>query len=152
MGTSCACNYVILFFDCYERTILLQKYKRNLLFYKKMMIYLVYGYMTLLNPNKWELFKNALDNVCQLKWTHTNICRSVDFLDITIVIGSNWNISTKTLQKKMNLSLYIPPHFAHTPGLMKTLVYGILKTYYIQNTCPREFSSYDWCVYYSNDY
>ena len=35
MGTPCACIYAILFFAYFERTLLLQKYKNNLLLYKR---------------------------------------------------------------------------------------------------------------------
>ena len=34
----------------------------------------------------------------------------------------------------MNLFLYIPSHSAHPPGLSKSLVYGLMKTYLAQNT------------------
>ena len=35
MGTPCACIYAILFFAYYERTIILRKYKRNIIFYRR---------------------------------------------------------------------------------------------------------------------
>ena len=56
------------------------------------------------------------------------------FLDLTISIDGNGIISIKTHQKPMNLFLYIPPHSAQPPDLMKSLVFGLLNTYYLQNT------------------
>ena len=58
----------------------------------------------------------------------------MDFLDLTIKIDSMGNITTETYQKPMNLFLYITPNSAHPPGLMKSLVFGLLNTYYIQNS------------------
>ena len=55
------------------------------------------------------------------------------------MLSSDGHISTKKFQKKMNLFLYIPPHSSHPPGLMKSLIYGLLLTYYLQNTFQSEF-------------
>ena len=39
----------------------------------------------------------------------------------------------------MNLFLYITPNSAHPPGLMKSLVFGLLNTYYRQNSNIDDF-------------
>ena len=39
----------------------------------------------------------------------------------------------------MNLFLYIPAHSAHPPGVTKSLIYGLLKTYMFQNTHYTDF-------------
>ena len=39
----------------------------------------------------------------------------------------------------MNLFLYITPNSAHPPGLIKSLVFGLLLTYYKQNTNATDF-------------
>ena len=39
----------------------------------------------------------------------------------------------------MNLFMYLPPHLAHPPGLIKNLVYGLLQTYYYQNSSTEKF-------------
>ena len=39
----------------------------------------------------------------------------------------------------MNLFLYIPSHSAHPPGMTKSLIYGLLQTYYHQNTHHADF-------------
>ena len=36
--------------------------------------------------------------------------------------------------------MYIPPHSSHPPGLMKSLVFGLLLTYYLQNTFSVDFT------------
>ena len=61
------------------------------------------------------------------------------FLDHTIAIIPIGEISTKTYQKAMNLFLYIPPQSADLPGLIKSLVYGLLSAYYHQNSDSDDF-------------
>ena len=140
MGTPVACIYAILFFAYYEWSILLCKYKKNLLLYVRQ-IDDIFGIWieNKDNPNAWEDFQQDLNSACKLEWTTTPLSKSVDFLDITIMLDKKGNISTKTFQKKMNLFLYIPPHSSHPPGLMKSLIYGLLLTYFLQNTLRSDF-------------
>ena len=41
----------------------------------------------------------------------------------------------------MNLFLYIPSHSAHPPNSTYSLIYGLLKTYMIQNTLLSDFTT-----------
>ena len=41
----------------------------------------------------------------------------------------------------MNLFLYIPPHSAHPPGMIKSLIFGLLRTYKLQNSYQSNFIS-----------
>lgn len=140
MGTPVACIYAILFFGYYERTIILRKYKRNLLFYKRQIDDVLGVWIDdPENPSAWKDFQVDMNNACKLKWTFVHPTTTVDFLDLTITINEQGFISTKTFQKSMNLFLYITPHSAHPPGLMKSLVFGQLLTYYKQNTLQSDF-------------
>ena len=56
------------------------------------------------------------------------------------MIDEKGNLITKTYQTPMNLFLYIPPHSVHPPGLMKSFIFGLLQTYYFQNTAAEFFS------------
>ena len=40
----------------------------------------------------------------------------------------------------MNLHLYIPPHSGHPPGILKSLIYGLLQKYKRQNTSEKDFN------------
>ena len=140
MGTPVACIYATLFFAYYERTILLRKYKKNLLLYVRQ-IDDIFG-VWIDDPEKpdaWEYFKRDLNSACKLDWSTTSLRTSVDFLDITISLSQSGTLSTRTYQKSENLFLYIPPHSSHPPGLMKSLIFGLLLTYYLQNTLATDF-------------
>ena len=39
----------------------------------------------------------------------------------------------------MNLYLYIPPHSAHQPGIVKSLVFGQLQRYWLQNSSTENY-------------
>ena len=47
--------------------------------------------------------------------------------------------SRRRTKKQNNPYLYIPAHSAHTPGLIKGLVYGLLRRYYYQNSKDSDF-------------
>ena len=140
MGTPVVCIYAILFFVYYERIIFLRKYKKNKLFYVRQ-IDNIFGIWIddEENPNLWTEFQQDLNSTCKLEWNTTSLSKSVDFLDITIILDKEGNISTNTFQKKMNLFVYIPPHSSHPPGLMKSLIYGLSPTYFLQNTLRSDF-------------
>ena len=140
MGTPVACMYAILFFGYFERTTIQRKYANNLLFYRRQIDDVLGIWIDTPDcPDSWTRFKHDMNNTCKLDWTFVERTNSVNFLDLTISIDPLGNISTKTFQKSMNLFLYIPPHSAHPPGLMKSLVFGLLLTYYKQNTHPTDF-------------
>ena len=42
----------------------------------------------------------------------------------------------------MNLFLYIPALSAHPPGLLKSLIYGLLETYWRQNSHSRDYTKF----------
>ena len=40
-----------------------------------------------------------------------------------------------------NLYLYLPPHSAHPPGVIKSLIFGLTRKYKLQNSDPRDYKS-----------
>ncbi len=92
----------------------------------------------------------------RLKWEFEPLSTSTTFLDLQITLVQKYpnsktihfpsspqlsplTIQFKTHQKELNLYLYIPPHSAHPPGTLRSLIHGLLRKYWIQNTNPSDF-------------
>ena len=135
MGTPCACIYATLFFAWFERQVILKKYKKNLLLYRRQ-IDDIFGIWVddPTKPNEWKEFKNDLNSQCKLDWKTEELSKEVNFLDLTISITKEGKIRYQTFQKPMNPFLYIPGHSAHPPGIVKSLIHGLIQTYNRQNT------------------
>ena len=73
-----------------------------------------------------------------LKWESNEPLSQVYFLDLTLTI-SKGKIITKTFQKANNPYVHIPPHSAHTPGMIHGIIFSLLKTYYHQNSEYSDF-------------
>ena len=143
MGTPCACIYATLFFGYHERTLLLQKYKKNLLLFKRQIddIFIIWVPSS---PNniEWENFTKDLNTCSSLDWETENLSNKTHFLDLNLWIDSSTRmIHYSTYQKPMNLFLYIPHHSAHPTNTIKSLIYGLLQTYQRQNPNFNNFRS-----------
>ena len=143
MGTPCACIYATLFFGYHERTLLLQKYKENLLLFKRQIddIFIIWVPSS---PNniEWENFTKDLNTCSSLDWETENLSNKTHFLDLNLWIDSSTRkIHYSTYQKPMNLFLYIPHHSAHPTNTIKSLIYGLLQTYQRQNPNFNNFRS-----------
>ena len=55
-------------------------------------------------------------------------------MDLTVSIDKNNNLHYKTFQKAMNLYLYIPPCSAHSPTMIRGLIFDRPRAYYNHNT------------------
>ena len=75
-----------------------------------------------------------------LEWEVDPPTRQANFLDLTITIEADGSITTSTYVKENNLHLYIPPHSAHSEGVLKSLVFGNIQRYYLQNTHWNKFA------------
>ncbi len=119
MGTSCACAYATLYWAYMERKFIIPKWEQKLLFLHRFIddkfgIWL--GMM-----DEFNSFIIDTNSYCQLQWTSEGTSTSVDFLDLTISIGKNGSITTKTFNKPP-----LVPHSAHPPGVLKSIVYSSL--------------------------
>jgi hypothetical protein len=132
MGTSCACAYATLYWAYMERKHLIPRWKQNLPFLKR---FIDDKFGIWLGTNEeFKSFVEEINSYSQLQWTTDGLNTSIDFLDLTIRIGRNGCITTTTFQKPTNLHLYLPPNSAHPPGVIKSLIYGNLRCYWLQNT------------------
>jgi hypothetical protein len=137
MGTSCACTYATLYWAFIERKHIIPKWK-NQLFFLRCFIDDEFG-IWLGQKEDFDLFQQDLNSYCQLKWTSDGLQKTVNFLDLTITINGNGLLTTKTYQKPTNLHLYLPPTSAHPPGVLKSLIYGNLQRFWLQNTLVTDY-------------
>jgi hypothetical protein len=138
MGTSCACMYATMYTALHERKTLLPKYAGHLYFLRRFIDDKI-GIWIDTDPDQWQNFKDDMNNFGALTWKVEELSKSVNFLDLTITIGEDRRIVTKTYEKSMNLYLYIPPASAHPPGVLKSIVYGNLRRYWLQNSLRSDF-------------
>ena len=87
---------------------------------------------------RYNNFKHDLNNFGVLKWEAEDLGNSANFLDITITL-SGGSISTKTFQKALNKYQYIPPYSSHPKRMTRGIIYGLMRTYYLQNTASSDY-------------
>ena len=145
MGTPCACILATIYFSLHEE-YLLSRYRHHILFYKRFIddcfyIWRSHGDSTT-SRQQYEKFKTELDQYGLLRWTHTPLSNRTNFLDLTITYESiPHRLTFHTFQKSENLYLYITPHSGHPPGMLKSLIFGLLRKYKIQNTYEKDFNN-----------
>jgi len=146
MGTPAAVMWSIIYYFWHEKEVLIPKYGNKLRFLKRfiddLFAVVLIGGDDGMSEAEWSQFKKDLnewteaedpDSECILTWECDEPSTSVDFLDLTVEIRDG-SFITKTYQKPMNLYQYIPPNSAHPPGMIKGMIYGILRQYYLQNS------------------
>lgn len=141
MGTSTAKAYADLYFAIWEREHILTSFRQNLIYYKRF-VDDVLGIWNGTCPQQWSAFKKAMNSFGPLPliWETSPLVDTVTFLDLEIWKDPKSNaICTKTFQKPMNLFLYIPANSAHSPGVLKSIIYGNLRRYWYQNTNTADY-------------
>ena len=66
-----------------------------------------------------------MNNYPRLTWEFNDLSDNVKFMDLMITT-KNGTISTSLFEKPLNLHLYIPPHSAHQPELLRNIVHRTL--------------------------
>jgi hypothetical protein len=140
MGTSAAVNYAYLYVGLLEVQRLLPQYQSSLLFFKR---FIDDGIGVWIDqpgePDGWKNFFACLNNWGKLRWTCDGHVDTLVFMDLNISIGPNRKIIYSTFQKEMNLYLYIPPGSAHPRNMLRGLIFGRLRAYWLQNTYRKDF-------------
>jgi hypothetical protein len=133
MGTPPACMYATLYFAIYEME-LLTHFESSVAFYRRYIddCFGIWNHHSdpEIDEANWLSLKVAMQAYGSLEWEFTERRKSADFLDLTISIKKNGTIRTKLFEKELNLYLYIPPHSAHPPGVLRGLITGMLKRIY----------------------
>ena len=136
MGTSAAVMWATLYYGYHEEHHLIPTYGQHLLYFRRYIDDIILIWLSE-NAADWEAFKNDL-GFGILTWAASELSSSVDFLDMTISIVDD-RIETRTYQKAMNLYLYLPPSSAHTRGVIKGMIYGLMSRYKSQNTHRKDY-------------
>jgi hypothetical protein len=129
MGTPPGCVYVTLYFGIGELEIL-PLFSDSLSFYCRYMDN-CFGLWTThpdpaIDDANWHALQASMDSYGKLEWQFTPCCPRAQFLDLDLTITPA-GIQTKIYEKRMNLSLYLPPHSAHPPGVLRGLIIGMVK-------------------------
>ena len=137
MGTSSACMWATIYFAVHEDDTLLTLYNQNLMLFRRFIDDII-GIWIIHEASDeafgvFQQFKDDVNDFGILKWKFEERSTSVDFLDLTITIENN-QLVFKTYQKAFNLYQYISPSSAHPPGMMRGIVYGLMRKYKRQNT------------------
>ena len=140
MGTSVAVIFANLYYGWHKRTCILPHYVTSedppLIFYKRF-IDDIFGIWVGTDHKFDKLLKDA-NNFGILKWDFNRPTNTVAFLDLNITIKEG-KITTRTHQKEGNPYLYITPQSAHPPGMIKGVIFGLVRHYYEQNSDKKDF-------------
>jgi hypothetical protein len=127
MGTPPACTWATLYFSAYEDK-LREKYRQWILFFIRYIddVFGVWNWTgTRECAQAWANYQAEMQLFGKLKWDFTKLALSAVFLDLTLTIN-NGRIHSTLYEKELNLYLYLPPHSAHPPGVLKGLISGLL--------------------------
>jgi hypothetical protein len=126
MGTPPAPCYATLYYAIHELKII-QKYPA-LKFYVRYLddclgVWLPCNDEEILS---WENFQQDVNDFGILRWEFQPHCRKINFLDLEISYTVDNKLITRLFEKALNLYLYLPPHSAHSPGVLKGLIFGMI--------------------------
>jgi hypothetical protein len=127
MGTPPACMWATLYFASHEDN-LSEEFQQFLLFYKR---YIDDGFGiwnwtgTRACKAAWTAFQDKFQEFGNLRWDFVPLAQTSNFLDLTLSINHG-RVESTLYEKALNLYLYLPPHSAHAPGVLKGLIAGML--------------------------
>jgi hypothetical protein len=132
LETPAGCNsqvqYATLYFGIHEQETILRKYRRFLLFYKRYIddvIDIWHCANENLDRRMWTVFQADLDKFGQLRWEVSQRADTAIFLDLLLTL-KNGCVTYTLYEKPLNLHMYLPPHSAHPPGVLRGLVFGMI--------------------------
>jgi hypothetical protein len=123
MGTPPAPNYATLYFAIHELEVIPRF--PELSFYCR---YLddCFGVWTGTDDYRWYQFQYEFGNYGKLSWEYTTHKNVINFLDLDISLQEDGKIKTSLYEKALNLYLYLPPHSAHSKGVLRGLISGMI--------------------------
>ena len=137
MGVSPSCSYATLYYSAHEQ-FLLRKYP-EILFFRRYIddIFSIWVPTSTNDDLRWSSFTHDLNLCGKLRWEASERSKSINFLDLTITIEDNFQLSTRLFEKVENLYLYLPANSSHSPGNLKGLIFGmIFRTLHLTSSEP----------------
>jgi hypothetical protein len=125
MGSRPSPSLATIYYGIRQEACLLQDYSVNLLDYARSIDDGIALWDTAAGPNParaWERFSTALNTWGLLTWIISPLTTQVDYLDVTFTLQDGY-IKYSLYAKDLNLYLYLPPHSARAPGVLKGMVY-----------------------------
>ena len=138
MGCPPACCYAELYYGVHEKS-LMERFRKQIPFYKR---YIDDGFGLWLvsdddnDDAEWEAFQQYT-KFGKLTWEFSERTRNTSYLDLSLRIKGN-KIVCSLYEKPMNLHLYLPPHSAHSPGVVKGFIHGMIYRIYRLTTVQDE--------------
>ena len=127
MGISYACVWATIYSAVHEMGSLIPKYDSHMPLFLPFIDDIV-GILTGKPGGRiWEELKEETNNFGILTWEFMEPAKSVDFLDLIILI-ENKQIVTRTYQKALNLYQYIIPISNHPPKMIEGIIFSLLRT------------------------
>jgi hypothetical protein len=146
MGLPPACMYATLYFGIRELQFI-HLFKEHVPYYYRFIDDGHGGWLQHEDEEQdailWNSFKKHF-SYGKLRWTFSERALSVDFLDITLTIDTKSSpnrIHTRIYEKPLNLYLYIPPHSAHPPGILRSIITGNISRYFKLSTDYEDFET-----------
>ena len=141
MGTNVACMYATIYYSYHEETQL------ALLPYIRYYGRLIDDAFIIVDED--TPFSDLASNMNdfgppekRLTWDTEPLLQTVNFLDLTITIDHNGNITTKTYMKPDNYFLYRTPDSCQPDSILRSFVYGALQRYFHQNSSISDYNYY----------
>jgi hypothetical protein len=145
MGTSVACVYATIYYSQHEElSILTDEHNAfGINFYRRFIDDALILQRSGEHPERYQQLRTTMNSFGELgrrlEWTSDPPSKTVNFLDLTIHIGNDGRITTKTFQKAMNLFLYIPPISSHPKSVITSLIFGQLRRFWLQNSLRDDY-------------
>jgi hypothetical protein len=142
MGTALAVMYATIYFSYHEETRLLNsEVDHGIIFYRR---YIDDAFaIQIQHPGYHARLLNDFNSYGppdkRLVWESSGPSTEVNFLDLRLRI-QNGKILSSTYEKPLNLHLYIPSHSAHAHSVHKSLIFGQLRRFWLQNSTIEDYT------------
>lgn len=142
MGTPPACSYATLYYGIHELNLLPQ-FNSFVAFFIRYIDDILGIWIPHRNPaidaERWKAFQASLA-YGSLTWEVSPRQRSINFMDISLFIR-NGKINTCLYEKERNLHLYLPAHSAHPPGVLRSLIHGMIRRIFLLTTSSDDITN-----------